>query len=162
MVLILNHFRNNIRLLQRLPVSKKQCQDFGAILSSELVRLNHVVFLSLLEHDPFPGNRIPASGVSDTAAIFNAVISGIMRQTLGGKSLSRDVEFFSRCLQLLEAGYVIGMDEIAAQDLAKIERAIDQLEGTNERSRLTSGKKNGVVAIIRDDSSAKSVTFINA
>ncbi|CDS39731.1 conserved hypothetical protein [Echinococcus multilocularis] len=133
-ILILNHFRNNSRLiLHGLPVSKKQCQGPGAVLSNELLRLNFLLFLSLLQYDPFPGDRIPASEVSDTAAIFNAAVSGILRQTMRGKSLPQGLEFFRHCLQLLETGYVIGVDEIAAQDMPRIERRIAQLKGRNEQ-----------------------------
>lgn len=142
MILILNHFRNNSRLLLRgFPVSKEQCQDAGAVLNNEFVRLNFVLFLSLLEYDPFPGDRTPSSEASDTSAIFNAAVSGILRQTMRGKSLPRSVEFFRRCLQLLEAGSVIGVDEIVAQDMGGIERRLAQLEAKNEQPQLVTNNR---------------------
>ncbi|KAL5969920.1 hypothetical protein TSMEX_002354 [Taenia solium] len=135
-ILILNHFRKNSRLLRGFPANKKQCQDAGAVLNNEFARLNFVLLLSLLELDPFPGGRTPSSEVSDTSAVFNAAISGILRQTMRGKSLPRSVEFFRRCLQLLETDSVIGMDEIAAQDMAGIERRLAQLEAVDEQPHL--------------------------
>ncbi|KAL5109856.1 hypothetical protein TcWFU_001835 [Taenia crassiceps] len=134
-ILMLNYFRNNNRLLLHgFPVGKVQCQGAGAVLNNDLLRLNFVLFLSLLEYDPFPGDRAPSSEISDTSAIFNAAVSGILRQTMRGKSLPRSVEFFRRCLQLLETGSVIGMDEIYAQDMSGMEKRPAQLEETNSYS----------------------------